>query len=80
MREEEAGEVRVEAFVPRDQLVGESETRHEAALLQPEDGGEGAREEDAFDGGEGDKALSEGAVFILNPLDGPVRLLADAGN
>ncbi len=80
MGEEEAGEVGVEALVARDELVGEGEAGHEAALLEPEDAGEGAGEEDAFDGGEGDEALGEGGGFVLDPFDGPVGFFADAGD
>ena len=80
MREEEAGEVGVQAFVAGDELVGEGEAGHEAALLEPENGGERAAEENAFYGGEGNEALGEGRVFVLDPLDGPVGLFADAGN
>lgn len=78
--EEQAGEIGVHAFVAGDELVGEGEAGHEAAFLEPEDGGEGAAEEDAFDGGEGDEALCEGGVFVGDPFEGPVGLFADAGD
>jgi len=78
--EEEAGEVGVEAFVAGYELVGEGEAGHETAFFEPEDAGEGAGEEDAFDGGEGDEALGEGGGFILDPFDGPVGFFADAGD
>ena len=78
--EEEAGEIGVDAFVTGDELVGEGETRHETTLLEPEDGGEGAREEDTFDSSEGNETLSEGGVLVGDPSEGPVGLLADAGN
>ena len=42
VREEQAREVGVETFVARDELVGETESRHEAALLEPKDGRERA--------------------------------------
>ena len=38
---DEAGELRVQALVARNQLVGEGETRHETPLLEPVDGAEG---------------------------------------
>lgn len=79
-REEQAGKVGVHALVARDELVGEGEAGHEAALLEPEDGGEGAGEEDALDGGEGDEAVGEGRVLVRDPAQGPVGLLADAGD
>ena len=78
MGEEQAGEIGVHAFVAGDELVGECETGHEAAFFEPEDGGEGAAEEDAFDGGEGDEALGEGGVFVGDPFEGPVGFFADA--
>ncbi len=72
---EEAGGVGVEAFITANELVGYAEARHEAALLEPEDGAEGAREEDALHGGEGKKAGCERGLAIVNPLKGPVRLV-----
>lgn len=59
MREEQTGEVGVEALVTGDKLVGEGEARHETTFLEPEDGGEGAAEEYPFDRSEGDKTLGE---------------------
>jgi hypothetical protein len=76
---EEAGEVAVQALVAGDELVGEGEARHEAALLEPEDGAEGAREEDALNAGEGDEALGE-ALAAVDPAHGPVGLAADGGH
>lgn len=35
--EEQAGEIGVQALVPRDEFVAEGKTRHEAAFFQPED-------------------------------------------
>ena len=80
MGEEQAGEICVHAFVAGDELVGECETGHETTFLEPEDGGEGAAEEDTFDGGEGDEALSEGGVLVCDPFEGPVGFLANAGD
>ena len=80
VREQQAGEVRVQTFVARDELVGKGEARHQSALLEPEDGCEGAAEEDALDRGEGDEALGEGGVLVLDPFDGPIGLLTDAGD
>ena len=68
MREEEAGEVGVHAFVAGDELVGEGEAGHKAAFLEPEDGGEGAAEENALHGGEGDEALGKGGVLVRDPF------------
>jgi hypothetical protein len=78
--EQQASKVCVHALVTRDELVGEGETGHETALLQPEDGRERTTEEDALDGGEGNEAVGEGGVLVGDPTEGPVGLLADAGN
>lgn len=78
--EEEARKVRVHALVAGDEFVGEGEAGHEPALLQPEDRGERAGEEDALDGGEGDEALGKGAALVGDPVKGPVGLLLDAGD
>ena len=77
---QEASEVAVETLVAADELVGEAKAGHEAALLEPEDGAEGTREEDALDGGEGDAALGEGGIVALAPLEGPAGLALDAGD
>mmetsp|Transcript_105513 Transcript_105513/g.235500 ORF Transcript_105513/g.235500 Transcript_105513/m.235500 type:complete len:237 (+) Transcript_105513:450-1160(+) len=71
-----ACELRMQTLIARDKLIGEGQARHEAPLLQPVDGAEGAAEEDALHCGECDDALGE-AVIIVHPLHGPFRLLAD---
>ena len=73
---QEAREVCVHALISGDELVGEGESGHESALLEPEDGAEGATEEDAFDCCKGHESLSEGVVGAYPP-EGPVGLLAD---
>ena len=75
---EQAGEVAVHALVARDQLVGKGQPRHQAALLEPEDSAEGAREEDALDDREGNEALGE-ARGLIDPLEGPGRLSRAGG-
>lgn len=45
-RIEEAGKVAVESLVPRDELVGEGETRHDAPLPKPEYGAKAASKGD----------------------------------
>lgn len=80
MGEEKAGKISMETLVTRDELVGESEARHETTFLQPEDGSKGSTEKDTLDSSEGDKTLGEGRFLVLDPADGPVSLLADAGN
>lgn len=67
VREQQAREVRVQALVARDELVGEGQARHQAALLEPEDGGEGSAEEDTLDGGEGNQTLGEGRLLVVDP-------------
>lgn len=68
------------ALVTGDELVGEGETGHQTAFLEPEDGGEGAAEEDAFDGGEGDESLRKGGVLVGNPFQGPIGFFPNAGD
>ncbi len=60
--------------MPGNKLVAEGEAGHEPPLLEPEDGGKAAGEEDALHGGEGDDPLGVGGVLGTDPLKGPVRL------
>lgn len=80
VRVEEAGKVSVKTLVTRDELIREGQTRHETTLLEPEYRGEGTTEEDTFNGSESNETLGKGGVLILDPSDGPVSLLSDAGN
>ena len=68
------------AFVTGDELIREGQAGHEPTFLEPEDGSEGAGEEDAFDGGEGDESRGEGGVVVGDPTKGPVGFAADAGD
>mmetsp|Transcript_34635 Transcript_34635/g.81775 ORF Transcript_34635/g.81775 Transcript_34635/m.81775 type:complete len:360 (-) Transcript_34635:14-1093(-) len=74
---QQAREVAVHALVARDQLVREGEPRHEAALLEPEDRAERAREEDALHRRERHQPLRE-ARRLRDPLQRPVGLLPHA--
>mmetsp|Transcript_20425 Transcript_20425/g.70531 ORF Transcript_20425/g.70531 Transcript_20425/m.70531 type:complete len:285 (+) Transcript_20425:914-1768(+) len=74
-----AGKVAMQALVARDELVCEAEARQQAALAEPEDGAERAREEDAFDGRKRDEALGVRRLR-RRPALGPLRLLPDAGH
>ncbi|PON95382.1 hypothetical protein TorRG33x02_089040 [Trema orientale] len=78
-RVEQAGEVAVEPFVPRDQLVRERQARHEPALLQPEYRAEAPGEEDPLDAGERDQPLRE-RLRAVDPAEGPLGLPGDAGD
>lgn len=80
VREQETSKVSVEALITRDKLVGEGEAGHQTTLFEPEDGGKRAGEEDTLDGSKGNQTLGEGGLAVLDPLDGPVSLLANAGN
>ena len=64
-------------FVSRNKLVGEGYAGHEASLLEPEDGGKGAGEKDAFDGGESDDSNGVGRIGT-DPLQCPISLLLDS--
>lgn len=76
---QEAGEVCVQPLVPGDELVREGKPRHEAALLEPEDGTEAAAEVDALHARERQQALREGRA-AAGPAQRPVRLAADDGD
>lgn len=78
--EQQAGEVGVQTLITRDELVGEGQTRHETTLLEPEDGSEGTGEENTLHGSESNETLSEGRFPVLDPLDGPIGLLGNAGD
>lgn len=80
VRVEEAGKVSVKTLITRDELVGEGQTGHETTLLEPEDRGEGTTEEDTLNSSESNETLGKGGVLILDPSDGPVGLLSDAGD
>jgi hypothetical protein len=78
--EEETGEIGVHAFVTGDELVGKGETGHGTALFEPNDGGKGAGEEDALDGGEGDQSFTECRTAVRDPFKGPIGFPLDAGD
>ncbi len=77
---QEACEVRVHTLVARDKLIGRRETLHDAALLEPEDGAEGAAEEDTLHAGERHETRGEIGLLRLHPRDSPVCLLFDTGD
>ena len=80
VREQQTSEVSVQTLVTRDQLVGEGQTGHQTTLLQPEDGGKRAREENTLDGSKSNQTRGEGGLLVLDPLDSPVGLASNAGD
>ena len=78
--EEQASEVGVHTLITADQLVREGQTRHETTLLEPEDRGKGAGEENTLNGSEGNKTLSKSRTLVGDPSQSPVSLLLDARN
>jgi hypothetical protein len=78
--EEEAGEVSVHTLVTDDKFVRESKSGHEPSFLHPEDGREGAREEDALDSRKCQQTLSECWLLIRDPPESPLRVALDAIN
>jgi len=78
--EEQASKIGVHTLITTDELIGECKARHETTFLEPEDRRKGTREEDAFDGSEGDQALTECGTLIRYPLECPVSLALDARN
>ena len=76
---QQAGEVSVQALISGDELIGKSQPRHEASLLEPEDGAEAAGEVDAFHTCKRDKSLCKAAGGTY-PVQCPLSLLLDTGN
>ena len=68
------------SLVTTNELIGEHETRHKTALLQPEDGGKRSRKEYSFDCCESNQPLGKHRTLIGNPSESPVGLALDAGN
>ena len=77
---QQARKVAVQALVARNELVREGEAVHEPALLQPKNGAEGARKENALHGRERDEALRKRGVGLVGPPQRPVRLLHHGGD
>nr|GFD42242.1 hypothetical protein [Tanacetum cinerariifolium] len=75
---EQARKVAMQSFVARNQLVREGQAGHQAALLEPENRAERAREKDAFHGRKGDEALGE--VFRVNPRQSPLAFALHGGH
>ena len=78
--EQETCKVGVHPFVARDKLVREGKPRHEAALLEPEYGGERSGEEHALNSGKRDEPLCEDGLLVGDPAESPVGLLLDDGD
>jgi len=74
--EQSHGKLRVQTLIARDELVGKGQSRKETTLLQPKNGAEGTREEDALYTGKSDQAGGKGLVRP-HPVQRPLCLLAD---
>lgn len=61
----------MQTFISRDEFVGEGQARHEASLLEPEDGSKRTREEDTLDGSECYDTFTKGGFLIGNPGERP---------
>jgi len=72
---EQARKVRVETLITGDELVADREAGHQPTLLEPEDGAEGAAEEDALNHGKGEEPGGKAGLHIINPGQSPVGLL-----
>ena len=77
MSEKETRKVGVETLISRDKFVGERESGHEASLLEPEDRGERAGKEDAFDCSKSDESFSKRRSRVADPFQSPLSLLLD---
>ena len=64
-------------LIARDEFIAESEPRHQATFLHPVNRAECAREENPFDARKRHEARLEGAAFIADPFQRPIRLLLD---
>ena len=78
--EQETCKVSVHALVTTDKFIGESETRHETSLLEPEDGRKASREEDALNSSKSDQPFGERSPAIRNPGQSPLGFLLDTGD
>ena len=70
--EEEAGKVGVHTLIMADKFIWQGKSRHEPSLLHPEDGHEGAGEEDALN--------SECWLLVQDPPESSLRLALYARN
>ena len=57
----------MEPFVTTDELVAETEARHEYEFFEPEYGKEGSREEDAFNCSKCDDPIGKTGVGGITP-------------
>lgn len=69
----------METLITGDQLVGKSESRHQASLLQPKDSAKGPGEEDSLHGSKSNQSFGERST-VVDPADGPLSLLLHARN
>lgn len=65
-------------LVSADEFIGEGKTWHESSLLQPEDCGEGAREEDALYSCKGDTPRPKVSGVAADPVQSPLCFLGYA--
>lgn len=78
MTEEKACKVGMHSLIATNELVRESESRHQTTLLQPKYGSKGAGEEDTLNGREGNETFSECGATIGDPFEGPVSFFLNA--
>ena len=76
---QKTGKVSVHSLISADELIAECEAWHKPSLFQPENGAEGSREEDTFDGCECNQTFGK-AAGCLNPLERPICFLRNAGD
>ena len=78
LRIQQTGKVRVQPFIPCNELIGCREAGQNPPLLEPEDRAECTAEEHAFDYGKGHQTGREIRLIRLDPRQGPVRLALNA--
>lgn len=77
---QKARKLGVETLVAGNEQIALAESWHEAALLEPKDGAEGATEEDALHNRKRQEARGKTRLLVLNPLKRPLGLLLNGWN
>lgn len=76
---QQTSEIAVQTLISRDQLIRKRQSRHEAALLQPEYRAEAAGKENPLHTRKRDQPFSKG-LRAVDPAERPIGLLLDAGD
>lgn len=77
---QKARELGMETLIAGNEQIALAESWHEAALLEPKDGAEGATEEDSLHNRKRQETCGETRLLALNPLKRPLGLLLNRWN